>query len=272
MLKQMIRHWALVAVIGCTFWQGSIAAPSEYDELVVLFEDFRTFQDASLADGAPDYSAAAIAKQWEGLESYRDRLRSIDTAEWPVWQQVDYHLVRAEMNAVEFQIKVQRPWARDPGFYSMMAGDAGATINAPTFFEPLFKLLGFSEDGPPPSEEQLLPGLQLSPEEQSRLENTLNAIPAMYAQAKRNLTEPAADLAEFAIRNFEEERSVYEEIENQLASDYPDLASAAGAAALAVEKYRTWMKETQSSMAPYAGLGKRNYDWWLRNVQLSPWG
>ncbi|MFT5500730.1 MAG: hypothetical protein ACI88G_000863, partial [Woeseiaceae bacterium] len=37
-------------------------------------------------------------------------------------------------------------------------------------------------------------------------------------------------------------------------------------------EYQAWMKESQPSMAAYAGLGKDNYDWWMRNVQLSPWG
>jgi hypothetical protein len=272
MRKRITGRWALPILIGCTFWQFSVAAPSEYDELVLLFEEFRTFQEANLDDGIPDYSAAAVADQWDGLNLYRDRLLSIDTAEWPVSQQVDYHLVRAEMNAVEFQHKVQRPWARDPGFYSMMAGDAGATINAPNFFEPIFTLLGFSEDGPRPSEDELRRASELSQERQVRLGNTLNAIPAMYEQAKRNLTEPAADLAEFAIRNFDEERSVYEEIANKLSGDYPKLASSATTAAAAVAEYQAWMKESQPSMAAYAGLGKDNYDWWMRNVQLSPWG
>jgi hypothetical protein len=272
MKRQKLIGCLLAVLAGLISNQVSFAATDGYEELVILFDEFRSFQEAGFSEGMPDYSKDAIAKQWNGLSTYRERLRSIDSSDWPVWQQVDYHLVRAEMNALEFQHKVQRPWARDPGFYSMMEGDAGATVNAPEFFEPIFSLLGYSEDGPTMSEEDRRRGADLSDAEQKMLGNTLTGIPAMYEQAKINLTEPAADFAEFAIRNFEEERSIYEEVAGRLQENHPELADHARLAADAVEDYRIWMEKNQSSMAKYAGLGKDNYDWWMRNVQLSPWG
>ena len=42
----------------------------------------------------------------------------LEPAAWPVAQQVDYRLVRAEMNGLDFDHRVLRPWARDPCFYS----------------------------------------------------------------------------------------------------------------------------------------------------------
>ena len=114
-----------------------VAAGQSYEDLVNLFFEFREFQQATITDGIPDYSEAAMQEQYRRLVEYQDSLTAIDTADWPVWQQVDYHLVRAEMNALEFHHKEHRPWARDPGFYSMFEGDAGASINAPDFFQPI---------------------------------------------------------------------------------------------------------------------------------------
>ena len=126
----------------CAALNTAGAASGGYDDLVELFESFREYQQAPLMNGIPDYSASAMKEHYRGLDDYRKDLAALETSEWPVWQQVDYHLVRAEMNAVEFQHKVQRPWARDPGFYSMFEGDAGATVNSPDFFDPVFSALG----------------------------------------------------------------------------------------------------------------------------------
>ena len=41
---------------------------------------------------------------------YRARLDAFDIQDWPVAQQIDWHLVRAEMNGLEFDHRVRRPW------------------------------------------------------------------------------------------------------------------------------------------------------------------
>lgn len=269
-LKATFAHALLVGF--CVILKPVAAAGQSYDDLVNLFFEFREFQQATITAGVPDYTVAAMEDQYRGLQEYQDNLAAIDTADWSVWQQADYHLVRAEMNALEFHHKAHRPWARDPGFYSMFEGDAGASINAPDFFEPIHDLFGFSDAGPEPSDEEDDSSLSLSGEQQTALRQMLEGIPEIYAQARENLTEPAADLGEFAVRNLVDERELYEEAAGMLADGYPDLADKALRAAASVEDYRQWIQSNQPDMAPQAGLGKDNYDWWMRNVQLSPWG
>ena len=269
-LKATFAHLLLVGFF--VILKPVVAAGQTYDELVDLFFEFREFQQATITEGVPDYTEAAMEDQYRGLQEFQSNLAGIDTADWPVWQQVDYHLVRAEMNALEFHHKEHRPWARDPGFYSMFEGDAGASINAPDFFRSIYDLFGFSDNGPEPSDEEDDGAFSLSGDQQAALQSTLAGIPQIYVQARENLTEPAADFAEFAVRNFVEERELYEEAAGMLADGYPDLADEARRAAASVEDYRQWLQSKQSDMAPNAGLGKDNYDWWMRNVQLSPWG
>ena len=110
-----------------------------YDDLTTIFEEFRDFQVEKVVDGVPDYTIAGMQAQYEGLQEFRNRLAAIDSSDRPVSRQVDYHLVRAEMNALEFFHKVHKPWARDPGFYSMIGGDAGAVMNTGDFFAPLLE-------------------------------------------------------------------------------------------------------------------------------------
>ena len=85
-----------------------------------LFEEFVAFERPPLKDGAPDYTAATIATRQATLKTFQSRLAAIDPTAWPVEQQVDHALVGAEMNGLDFDLRVLRPWARDPAFYKSL--------------------------------------------------------------------------------------------------------------------------------------------------------
>ncbi len=93
------------------------ARSTRYDDLVSLFTEWRTFQRPTLVNGVPDYSAAAMAAQHQALPGFQARLAAIDPSGWPVPQQADYHVVRAEMHGLDFDHRVLRPWANNPAFY-----------------------------------------------------------------------------------------------------------------------------------------------------------
>src|SRR6185295_12016631 len=97
----------------------SPAPPSSYQDLVALFKEWRVFQKPKVVDGVPDYTAAAMAAQKAALPALQKRLAALDTTGWSISQQIDYHLVRAEMNGLEFDLRVKRPWAKSPSFYLM---------------------------------------------------------------------------------------------------------------------------------------------------------
>ena len=71
-----------------------------------------------MIDGVPDYSREAMAAQVEALPRWRARLDAIDPQGWPVAHAIDWQLVRAEMNGLDFDQRVRRPWERDPAFYA----------------------------------------------------------------------------------------------------------------------------------------------------------
>ena len=92
-------------------------APNSYDALVQLFEDWREFERPPMLDGAPDYTAERFDAAYEELPGYFERLNAFDIGAWPVEQQVDWHIVRAEMNGFDFNHRVLQPWVRDPAYY-----------------------------------------------------------------------------------------------------------------------------------------------------------
>src|SRR5687768_1562125 len=81
---------------------ASSPAPAQYDDLVALFKEWRTFQQPQLVDGVPDYRSNAMSGQHRELATYQQRLRAMNISGWPIPQQVDWHIVRAEMNGLDF--------------------------------------------------------------------------------------------------------------------------------------------------------------------------
>src|SRR5215471_7822039 len=90
---------------------------SSFDDLTKLFADWRAFQQPKLINGVPDYSTGAMSSQHRELTAFKHRLAEIDSSGWSIPQQVDWHLVRAEMNGLDFDHRVLKPWANNPAFY-----------------------------------------------------------------------------------------------------------------------------------------------------------
>ena len=97
--------------------EGTGVEPNSYEALTELFADWREFEAPPLLDGAPDYTAERFAAAYEAFAQYRARLDAIDPSGWPIAQQVDWHIVNAEMNGFDFNHRVLKPWVRDPAFY-----------------------------------------------------------------------------------------------------------------------------------------------------------
>ena len=102
---------------SCATDAAQLRRSDRYDDLVALFREWRAFERPPLRDGAPDYTAERMRAAHAEWRSYRDRLHAIDPSSWSIPQQVDWHIVRAELNGFDFNCRVLRPWARDPGFY-----------------------------------------------------------------------------------------------------------------------------------------------------------
>ncbi|NBT53901.1 MAG: hypothetical protein EBT05_03210, partial [Betaproteobacteria bacterium] len=83
------------------------------DQLMALFADWRAFEAAHLLiDGVPDYRASALQDKQNRLPAFQERLTALTSAGWPVAQQIDHWILRAEMNGLDFNLRVLQPWAR----------------------------------------------------------------------------------------------------------------------------------------------------------------
>jgi hypothetical protein len=215
---------------------------SHYADLVNLFKEFREFVKPNVLNGVPDYREATMVKQRRGLKNFQDRLSAIDISGWPVSQQVDYHLVRAEMNGLAFHHRVLRPWSRNPDFYT-----------------------------PRDLAHRSIPDLPFSSDNLAEFQKRLRAMPEFFKQAKGNLTEGSEGLAVLAMQSLKFAGATLKDLEPQLAEHHPELVPDTRRAYAAVEDYYDWLAKNKSRMKSPAGVGVENYNWWLKNVWLFPY-
>ncbi|MEM1094884.1 MAG: hypothetical protein AAGJ10_09800 [Bacteroidota bacterium] len=233
-------------------------ASTSYSDLLTFFEEWRAFEQPPLLDGAPDYTAEAFDARHDMFLALRDQLHAMDTTGWSVPQQVDWHIVRAEMNGYDFNYRVLKPWARDPAFYqsiwmarSDVPAHEGPTHHAVTEL--------WTYDFP------------LSPAEERRLIADLRIIPPLMQQAQRNLTGNARELWIAGIRNIRTQGTnlfiIRERAGDQASAELRavlDESTAATAALVA------WLEAEAASKDGPSGIGKDNYTWYQQNVHLVP--
>ncbi|MEX2527671.1 MAG: DUF885 family protein [Gemmatimonadota bacterium] len=246
-------------------------APATYGDLLTLFQEWRAFEPPPLVDGAPDYRPETNAARQEGLGALQRRLATMDPSGWPVSQQVDYHLVRAEMNGMDFHLRVLRPFARDPAYYASVRTYQSDTPaeEGPTIHFPL-RLWEYSV-WPRTVLDQTSP---LPPEQEERLLEQLRGIPPLLEQARGNLAESnAQDLWVGGIRAFEDQSAALSQLVErleQVGQATPELVDAVQTAQGATETFAGWLEQEAPTKTGPSGLGRRNYTWFLRNVLLVP--
>jgi Bacterial protein of unknown function (DUF885) len=251
---------AAAAGAACTGPRESppAARSSRYEDLLALFTDWRTFQRPKLANGVPDYTVAAMAAQQRELPAYQRRLAAIDTAGWPVARQVDWHLVRAEMNGLDFDHRVLRPWAANPAFYVTVFADQS---DQPAREGPL--ALG--------AVEVWSYRFPLSPDQAERMDAGLRTIPALLEQARTNLTGKSRDLWVFGTKSIRRQSATLDQLASQAADAPGNLRADVQRAKEATDRFAGWLdSEVQSKTGP-SGIGVENYNWYLKNVQLVPY-
>lgn len=256
---------AAFAVAGCggpggpaSSKTGQPSPGGNYDDLVALFTEWREFESPPLVDGVPDYSVAAMTAQQNELAVYQSRLTAFDPAAWPVAQQIDYHLVRAEMNGLDFEHRVRRPWSRNPGFYVMIFP---AQSDVPAHEGPVVHgwIDLWTYDYP------------LSAEKAAELAARIRTIPLLLTKARSTLIEDARDLWRGGIRAMAGQEADLDRLGEKVAGTSPELDRAIAAARTATAEFRVWLESELPSKKGPSGVGKDNYSWYLQRVHLMPY-
>lgn len=211
----------------------------------------RTWRPTQQVEGVPDY-AEVVRSQRAGLKQFRDRLNAIDPSDWPVHDQVDYLLIRSEMDDVYFEQHILREVETNPGYFVEQA------IN------------GVAREIP-----------DVVPYKREAAEAIIVALDRtgpILDQAPDNivLEEASPELAAMGIRNVANIRKKYaagvELFEPHFPADLrQELNRAAKSAARALEDYGEWIERNIDNMHGDANVGQENMLWFFKRVNFVPW-
>jgi Bacterial protein of unknown function (DUF885) len=236
----------------------SAARSTRYEDLTTIFGEWRSFQQPKRVDGAPDYSAAAMAAQARDLTGFANRLAAIDPTSWPIPQQVDYYVVRAEMHGLDFDHRVLEPWTNNPAFYVTAFGD---------------------ESDQPAREGPLAAGgvelwkyaFPLSASDAAAIGAGLQPIPKLLEQAKTNLTGNQKDLWTYGVKAIKAQSAELMAFAAKLGDTQADLKATVEKARTASDALAAWLDGQAPGKTAPSGIGVENYNWYLKNVQLVPY-
>jgi len=231
---------------------------SSFADLTRLFAEWRAFQQPKLITGVPDYSARAMSAQYGGLPAFQRRLAAIATSGWPIKEQVDWHIVRAEMNGLDFDHRVLRPWANNPAFYVTVFFDRSD--------QP-------AREGPHAygAVEIWRYTFPLSAERAAEMDVALRMIPKLLDQARQNLVGKSRDLWIYGTKEVREQSSSLTRLATLIGDVPGELKSDLARAKQATDQFVEWLEAQAPSKTAPSGIGIENYNWYLKNVQLVPY-
>ncbi len=261
--KSIAYGWA--AALACVTLpvQAQQAQPVKHasPELIKLADEFhafrsplfraRTWRPTHEVKGVPDY-AAVKREQLAGLPKFRERLSALDPKGWPVHDQVDYLVLRSEMDDVYFEQVVLREVETNPGYYIEQAIDGVA--------------------------DELKGTVPYSAETANAIISAFERTGPILAQGPKTivLAEAAPELAKMGLKNVEDIRGKYAAGVKLFEPHFPAshrgrLKTAADKAARDLESYGKWISANLGQMKGKPHVGKQNMEWYFKRVNFNPW-
>lgn len=254
-LRNLIVAASLVGAAQSSSAAEPPSGAGSHNDLLALFEDFEAWKKPE--PGPAAFDRDALEQKRHELMGLQERLLDMNVRAWPAEQQVDYLVVRAELDQQQFVFDVTQPWFRDPVFYI-----AGLLETA--FVE-----------------------LPVAGADSDRLRQQLAAVPDVLAAARENLHKVPADYANLAIRSLTRSDGVengypyranppdgiigwYEDLLER-ASAQPELRPDIAAALTSLRDFDRWLIEHRDEMTAENGVGREALDWFVRYALLLPY-
>ncbi|MGB1043873.1 MAG: hypothetical protein ACPGYU_01885 [Flavobacteriaceae bacterium] len=257
MRQKIVLFLFSITILSCTDDKSAQNIDTSIS-LEELFNDWRAFEIPPLRNGVPDYTQETFDRRADDFQKLRNTLEALVKDEWPIEDQIDWHILWAEMNGYEFNTKVLKSWQRDPAFYKVI-WTAKSDVPAHEGPTPHFVIELWQYDFP------------LNAEQRAKFTKDIGLISNFYEQAKENLTGNARDLWIAGIRDIETQVKVLQSIlEKPGVADNEELVAAIDKAQKATIALADWLKEQAPSKNGPSGIGKDHYTWYQQNVHLVP--
>jgi uncharacterized protein (DUF885 family) len=200
-------------------------------------------------DRLPDFSAAAIAKQRAHVASVLAKVRAMDISKWPKDEKIDWILFRSQLEGADFGARVLRSEETDPQTY------VGTASNA------IFSLLKKDYDAP---EKRAMAAAA-----------RFRAMPKLYEQGKKNLTQPVRLYAQLAIESARSIDPLFNESVEPLArslspAQRKEFDAARDAAIKSTHAFADWLEKRLPKMQQWKAMGEEHYNFMLHHILLLP--
>ncbi len=200
-------------------------------------------------DRLTDYSPAKTAERAQHVHSLLEKVRAIKTDNWPKDERIDWVLLRAQLEEVDFGNRVLKFERTNPQVY------ASECTNA------IFSLLKKEYDTP----------------RKRALAATarLRQMPALLRQGLSNLQNPVKLYAQLAIQSA---RSIDPLLNKSLIAldvdlapdEHDELIKARDVALSALHQYADELEKRLPKMVDFAPMGEANYNYYLKHILLLP--
>lgn len=250
-------NYKLLALTFLVPFFVSAQSSDSYLELEDLFEQWRSFEKPPISMGAPDYTVETFASRQERFADLVHALDKFEIDGWPVTKQIDWYLIKAEMNGYAFNTQVLRSWARDPAFYkSLWIHQSDTPAHEGPTHHALCELWTYT--------------FPLSEPEEQRLIDELKVIVPLQQQAQKNLTGNARDLWIAGIRDIKQQETELKILLSRVRENSLELKEVIQDAIRSTARFVAWLEEESSKKTGPSGIGKEAYSWYLKNVHLVP--
>ena len=196
-------------------------------------------------DRLADFSQTAISERRGYVHDLLQRVRSLDIRAWPKDGQIDAILFRAELERPDFEARVLHREEANPLVYTEECSNA------------IFSLL--KKNYAPPRDRAIAATARL------------RAMPALLAEAEKNLTQPVRLYAQLAI---ESARSIDPLFTTSLATlagglnanENHALNQSRDAALSAIHSFADRLESRLAGMPPFEPMGVENYEYFLHQI------
>jgi uncharacterized protein (DUF885 family) len=196
-----------------------------------------------------DYSVAKIVARAEHVRKLLDQVRAIKSETWPKDNRIDAILFRAQLENVDFGNRVLKFEETNPLIYVEECSNG------------IFSLLKKEYD--------------TAANRAHSAAARFRAMPALLAQAEKNLRSPVKLYAQLAIQSARHIDPLFVESTAPLAKDLSDadraeFEKARDVALAAVHAFASTLEKKLGQMVDFAPMGETNYNYYLKHVLLLP--
>ncbi len=248
----------LVLMASAAALSQSANSPQELRELAHAYYQWqdREFPVAASDSGLhtfdnrlTDYSAAAIERRREHVRELLETVRSLKTEGWSKDDRIDAILLRAQLEAPDFDARILRSEESNPLVYVDECSNG------------IFSLL--KKDYASPHDRAISATARL------------RAMPALLKQAQTNLTQPVRLYAQLAVESARSIDPLFTQSLMTLAgglnsTERAALLEARGNALQSIHAFADVLEARLGSMPAWHPMGVANYEYYLHHVYLLP--